>query len=208
MVNQQNQDSWRQLMASFQTTLGGANEQNGFVLLGRDDRGDVMATQAIRLYDWSASNLKIEAEALRVFYADPDRHRLPGEECIVQAPTADQISGTVGLGGGVWYRPDYRGRQLGAIIPRIARCYALAHYNVDNLFALYSPLNIEKKLHSRSGYRDICGPVIMRNSRTLPNEDLLMTLCRQQPMDIVDDTFQFLVDWGTQVDTGVGARRA
>ena len=43
--------------------------------------GQVVATHAARIYDWSETSLKDEAASLRMFYADPDAAFARGDRC-------------------------------------------------------------------------------------------------------------------------------
>ncbi|MGI9424206.1 MAG: hypothetical protein ACR2PA_13525 [Hyphomicrobiaceae bacterium] len=194
-VNAANVDSWRPITQSFHPDQGGVNDDCGLVILGRDAAGDVVATQAIRVFQWPTSSFKTEAEALRVFYADPQRDRQPGEACVVTAPNAEDITNVVALGGGVWYRPDFRRFRLGEIIPRIARAYAYALWDVDNIVATFSEANVTKGFHRRVGFRDLSRWVTLHNSPSYPGSVVRMTLGRQQPQDIIDDTFAFLMNF-------------
>ena len=208
-TNQKNSDSWFPITTSFREYPGGAREDSGFVILGRDQSGEIVATQAERLYDWTGSTFKIEAESLRLFYADPDVQKAATESCSVTARAADKITGRVAYSGGVWYRPDYRRLQLTEILPRIGRAYAFALWNFDYLAALITPQNIRKAFDRRAGYREIePESVIMRNSPSLPDGDLHMALGYQTPHHLIDDTFGFLMDFGSQIDVAVGQRRA
>ena len=208
-INRRNSDSWFPITTSFRPEPGGACDDNGFVILGRDATGEVVATQAERLYDWRGTNLKREAEELRLFYSDPIRQKRASERCIVVAPEAAEVSGLVAYSGGVWYRPDYRRKQLTEIIPRLGRAYAYGLWGFDSLAALITPQNIKKTFDRRTGYRKVSNEaVILRNSPSLPDGDLHMTLARQTPSDLIDDTFAFLMDFGAQVDRPIRDRRA
>lgn len=46
------------------------------------------------------------------------------------------ISGRVGYGGGYWLHPDYRGRGLSRLLPRMNRALGLRHFDVDWAFGL------------------------------------------------------------------------
>lgn len=207
-VNEQNSDSWLPLTTTFRADIGGANEETGFVFMGRNAEGDAVATQAVRLFDWQSTNFKREAESLRFFYADPDRDKADGETCTVSADAATLIRGRVALAGGIWYRPDYRRLMLPAIIPRIARAYALTRWNMDAMMAIMSETNIARGLAKRNGFRDISWSVVMHRSPTFPEGDLELALARMNQMDLVDDLFRFVMDFETQVDGGVEVRRA
>ena len=208
-VNQRNSDSWFPITTSFRDDPGGACDENGFVILGRDASGEVVATQAERLYDWRRTSMKREAEELRLFYSDPVRQKRASERCIVVAPEVADVTGLVAYSGGVWYRPDFRRRQLTEIIPRLGRAYAYGLWGFDSLAALITPQNVKKTFDRRAGYRKVTeAAVILRNSPSLPDGDLHMALALQTPNDLIDDTFAFLMDFDAQVDRAIGDRRA
>lgn len=208
-VNQKNSDSWMPLTSTFREVEGGVTDDTGFVILGRNLAGDVVATQSARLFEWSGTNFRTEAESLRFFYADPDRQKAPEECCLVQTEKADSIAGRVALGGGIWYRPDYRGRQLSQIITRIGRAYALTLWNYDSMIATITQNNLKTKFDRRAGYTEIePSSIIMRHSTTYPQGDLHLALARMTPMQLVDDVFGFMVDFDSEVDVRVANRRA
>ena len=60
-VNRANSDTWRPLVPLFDPAVGSINEQTGFAILGRNHAGEVVATQAARLYDWSTTCFRDEA---------------------------------------------------------------------------------------------------------------------------------------------------
>src|SRR5262245_32247766 len=130
-ANKANSDTWRPLVPVFDEALGGATPETAFVLIGRNKDGEVVATQAARIYDWSKTSLKDEANSLRMFYADPDAAVARGDRCEITAPIAEKISGRVAFSGGIWYRRDFRGKDLGTILPRISRAYAFTRWHSD-----------------------------------------------------------------------------
>ncbi|MGI9412017.1 MAG: hypothetical protein ACR2OV_18200 [Hyphomicrobiaceae bacterium] len=207
-VNEANADSWPPLTTSFRPDIGGVDESNGFVILGRDANGDTVATQAARFFDWSHTNFQTEAEALRFFYDDPERDKGIGEQCIVSAPDAHEVTGRVVLGGGIWYRPDYRGLKLGEIIPRISRANAFLRWGFDEFIAIVTKANVDKAFDRRAGFRKVSRSIILRNHPTIPNGDLEVMLARVEPAQLIDDLFGFIVDFRPEVDPRVDARRA
>ena len=50
-VNRLNRETWSPLVPLFDPDWGDLNERNSFCLLGRDSRGDVVASQGGRLYE-------------------------------------------------------------------------------------------------------------------------------------------------------------
>jgi hypothetical protein len=208
-VNAANRESWMPITTTFRPHEGGASEHNGIVVMGRDHTGRVVTTQAVRLFDWRNSHLKTEAEALRLFYADPAPAPEAGEECFVKDPSASEISGMCAYIGGLWCHPDYRGRGRVRLITGIGRATALATWGFDHLVGLITPTNLQRNFHGRTGHTTVAPKsVIMRNSPSLPGGDLEMTIVHMTALQLVDDLFKLLLDLQTQVDAGLEARRA
>lgn len=208
-VNRLNAKTWMPITTTFRPCLGGANSDNGLVVFGRDASGSVVTTQAVRLFDWRDSNFRIETEALRLFYANPDRDKAPNERCRVLAVDAEQVAGRVAYIGGLWFRPDLRGNPHTKFITRVGRACALAFWGIDHLCGIITPTNLGTKFHARHGYRDVTPKsVIMSQSPSKPGGDLEMSLCRATPMQIVDDIFMLLNGLEAQVDVRIGHRYA
>ena len=207
-VNRINQDSWRPLTTTLRADPGGASDDAGVILFGRDGKGDVVATQAMRLFNWQGTNFKAEAEALRFFYADPDKHQRPNETCEVTSEGASEITGKVLLGGGIWYRKDYRRIQLAEIVPRLSRACAYGTYGPTEMIGIVSGENVRKKLANKLAMRMTEGQVIMRDSPGYPDQEIRLTLVRQTPDELMDDLFNFVMDFETEIDTRVYANRA
>lgn len=207
-VNAANSDSWMPLTTTFRD-VGGIDDETCLVFLGRDNSGRVVATQAARIFDWSDSNFKEEAESLRFFYTNPERDRRDNESCIVTAAGADLIRGRVALGGGIWYHPEFRGRQLSGIITRMGRAYAYALWNYDVMIATITQNNLATKFDRRTGYRDVIpSSMIMRHSETKPDGDLTLALAKMTPAQLIDDVYGFMVHFDAEVDSAIGIRRA
>ena len=94
-VNAANADSWKPLITTFDPAYGLLADENAFVLVGRDKRGEPVTIQAMRCFDWRGSSFKVEAESLRLFFADPAAMARKGEQCWVTAPSAGTITGLV-----------------------------------------------------------------------------------------------------------------
>jgi len=208
-VNRENRDSWMPITTTFRPDEGGANSDNGIVVMGRNSAGNVVTTQAVRLFDWRRSDMKTEAESLRLFYASTAQALAAGEECFVKAPSAASISGMCAYIGGLWIHPNYRGRGRVRLVTGIGRATALATWGMDNLVGLITPSNLEKNFHGRTGHKDVAEKsVIMRNSPSLPNADLAMTIVHMPVLQLIDDLFQLLLTLRTEVEVGAEYRRA
>ena len=154
-ANRANSDSWRPLVPTFDEALGGVTPETAFVLIGRNKDGEVVATQAARIYDWPETSLKDEATSLRMFYADPDAAFAREDRCEITAPIAEKITGRVVFSGGIWYRRDFRGQDLGTILPRISRAYAFTRWHSDFTIGMLGDGVIAGGLAERAGYTKV-----------------------------------------------------
>ena len=154
-ANKANSDSWRPLVPVFDEALGGVTPETVFVLMGRNKDGQVVATQAARLYEWPETSLKDEGDSLRMFYADPDAAFARGDRCKITTPIAEKITGRVVFSGGIWYRRDFRGKDLGTILPRISRAYAFTRWHSDFTLGMMGDAVIAGGLAERAGYTKI-----------------------------------------------------
>ena len=151
-ANRSNSESWRPLVPVFDEAVGGVTPETAFVLIGRNKDGEVVATQAARIYDWPETSLKDEATSLRMFYADPDAALAREDRCAISEPIAEKITGRVVFSGGIWYRRDFRGRDLGTILPRISRAYAFTRWNTDFTIGMMGDAVLAGGLAERAGY--------------------------------------------------------
>ncbi|MEM9026751.1 MAG: hypothetical protein AAGC70_00110 [Pseudomonadota bacterium] len=153
-VNEQNSNTWLPIVPLF-NPKNGIDPATSYCILGLDPSGRVVATQAVRLYEWSSTSFAEQAANMGVFYADPARQALPGEACVVTAPSADQVRGRVAYSGGVWYHPDYRKRGLTGFMPRIARAFALARWSTDMTMTLMAEGIVKSGVAQRVGYENV-----------------------------------------------------
>lgn len=151
-ANRANSDSWRPLVPIFDPALGGITSETGFAVIGRDKNGQVVATQAARLYDWSETNLHEEAASLRMFYAHPDAAFARGDSCKINTSVAKMIGGRVVFSGAGWYRRDFRGKGLATILPRISRAYAFTRWNTDFTISMMGDAVVAGGMAERCGY--------------------------------------------------------
>ncbi|MEM7748133.1 MAG: hypothetical protein AAF346_07760 [Pseudomonadota bacterium] len=208
-VNQANSDSWSPITTTFRPCLGGASEDNGIVIFGRRPSGQVVSCQAARLYDWHESNFKIEAEALRLFYAEPEAAKELGESCDVPSTEAEKLSGRISYCGGLWIHPSARGNGALQLVSTLARVTSYAFWGSDYITTLSTPPNMKKDFAKRNGfYFNPTSPVIMRNSPSLPGADLNMTLLYKTPDQMMQYVFTMTQNLAAQVDRAVEERRA
>lgn len=151
-TNEENSDTWHPLLPTFIPSLSGISDEDGFCILGRNSEGDIVATQAVRFFNWSDTNFYEEAKSLRLFYSNPTISRLPGEHCKITAKITKTISGRVAFPGAVWYHPDYRGKQLSTILPRIGHACAFTRWATDYTVAFMTKEVIARGMPAKYGY--------------------------------------------------------
>jgi hypothetical protein len=118
---------WYPLTAQFNPKYADIGPGNGFWIAGENDAGETVAASAGRVFDWRSTNLA--EQKIAVFYG-----RDEGQPCTMTAEAAQialQIRGFVLSAGATWVRPDYRGRELSQLMPRMARAYSLSRWPLD-----------------------------------------------------------------------------
>lgn len=114
--------------------------ERGFWLSAHNKAGEIVATHAGRLLTMTDTTLKDEIEGLRLHYADPAPHLAKGTTCVFSgeaARAAAAITGRASYVGGVWCRPDYRGRGLVYVLSPAVRYLALTRWDTDYTFAFF-----------------------------------------------------------------------
>ena len=188
-INKANSKTWLPLLRQFDHNFNPLTSQNSLFIVGRNRRGEAVACQAARFYDWTGTNFAAEAESLRLFYANPASMRLPNEQCVVTSNAARGTTGRVVFSGGAWYRPDHRGLGLVEWLPRIARAYARGVWDTRNTVTIMSELNVNKGVFPRNGYRNMEWSVEMFNCGL---GDLRCSFMWSKDDEMLDDLRKFL----------------
>lgn len=155
-VNRQNRDHWFPIMPMFDpncSSLGGLDE--GFWMEGRTAEGRIVVAQCARHYDLPESSVADELNSMRFFYDDPGKFAGPEERCVCTASSARMLANQVCYSGGTWFHPDYRGRDLASLLPRISRTLAMVLWDTSYTLSLVEPILIEKGIVGRYGYQNI-----------------------------------------------------
>ncbi len=199
------------ITTTFRPNEGGASDETGVVVFGRNAHGNVVTTHAARLFDWTRSSFRAEAESLRLFYGDVERWALPHERCEVTTDRADDLGGRCAYIGGLWFHPSVRGGGRTRYITRVIKALPLALWDLDHLCRIVTPTNLNRDYHRRTGWRDIAPKLVrMHNSPSRPDGVLDMTLCRATPMQVINDLFSVMLEdlASPQVDALVRQRGA
>lgn len=183
-INRTNRATWRPLLPVFDPGCGEFAPSSAICLLGRNVAGDVVVTQGARFFDWHGTTLADEATSLRLLYRNPDAWRRPDEGVEVTAPTARQITGNVAYTGAHWCHPDFRGKGLPAITPRIARALAVALWDVDFACTLMVDDVFARGVARRAGYFNAEWSIELKNT---PLGTLTTALLWSRRAEIVAD---------------------
>jgi predicted nucleic acid-binding Zn ribbon protein len=206
-TNVANTSSWHPLIPLFDPKYGPLPADKAFCILGTNDEGEVVATQAARLYQWPSTSFHYEAESLRLFHADPARTKRPTERCVVTAESAKFVSGNVVFSGGGWYRRDYRKLELSTILPRISRALAFTRWNSDYTVSIMAEKVIKGGMAERCGYTNVDWDLSLFDS---PVGTVRCAFVWMERVQLLQDLSDFLArfDAGAQVDRRVDERRA
>lgn len=203
-VNQENSASWKSLFPAFDPRASDLTSANSVCVVGVAETGKVVATQALRLFDWASTNLTIEATTLRMFYKDPAPRIERGEQCIVSAPSASCVRGNALFSGATWYHPEYRGRQLVEIVPRFTRAYTVAQWSFDILFAFQDENVAKRGVITRAGVQRIERGVQIENFE-MGNINFVLGL--MTPHEIESDLSDFCAHFDASEDLIVARNR-
>jgi hypothetical protein len=204
-ANRANSQSWRRLVTMYDPAFCSLTPDHATCILGRNAAGEVVATQAARLYRMTKTTFYDELTSLRAFYDNPERDRNAGEVCSVSAQSTRDMVGRVLCGGAAWYRPDYRGRFLSAILPRISRVYAFTRWQTDFTTSLMVEGIVKGGVAERSGYRNIDWAIEIKNSRL---GDVRCAFVWMTAERLLEDLEEFLASFDAQIDAPVLERRA
>jgi hypothetical protein len=174
--------SWFRLVNMFNPEYSDVSPENAFWVSGEDQNGEIAVTWAGRVYYWPQTNLA--AQACAMFYG-----RDEGQPCTVTAPAAQVISGVVLSAGSVWVRPEFRGRQLSRLFPRIGRAYACSRWPIDWTISYVAPVLVEKGVAAGYGQKYFSHSIFYPGS---PWGDLEVVVANTPAADIYDDLKSFM----------------
>jgi hypothetical protein len=184
---------WFRLVDMFNPEYCDLTAENSYWISGEDDRGEIVLTQAGRVFYWPETTL--EGEARLMFYGGQDI----GQRCAVTAPAAKLIGGVVFCAGSHWIRPDFRGIRFSQLLGRLGRAYAVARWPVDWAIALITPALVKKGVAAGYGYLHQSRSIFFPES---PLGDLELVLNYLSPPETYEDLANFLT---TTLSVSAGA---
>jgi hypothetical protein len=175
---------WFRLVHMFNPQYCDLSPENSYWISGENEHGEIVLTQAGRIYYWPETSL--EQEARLMFYGGRDE----GQSCEITAAAAKSITGVVFYGGSGWVRPDFRGQRLMQLIPRLGRAYALARWPVNWGVSFVAPVLVEKGVAWGYGYKHASYSLFYPGS---PWGDLEVVLTTVAASEAYDDFGKFLM---------------
>lgn len=205
-LNRRHRDSWKPLVPVFDSEVGGFDDDNGYLIVGRDPSGDVVLTQAARLYTLTGTTtLRDEVESMRLFYADPGRSRGPNEWCRITCPSAATMSGRITFSGAVWYRPDYRRLGLVSILGAAAKAYGFTRWYTDVTLTFMAESVFAGGTWRRAGFEHVEWEIAMNE---LPIGTLRAAMLWMSAPELLAYFERYLAKPHAQVDAVVDQRTA
>jgi hypothetical protein len=181
---------WYPLVDGFNPECADINRGEAFWVSGEDENGEVVVTSACRIYDWAGTSL---AEQARAVWYGHDR----GQPCIVTAEAAQQITGLVAWGGASWVRPDFRGRHLSYLIPRVLKAYGSAHWPIRYLFCFMGAENARKGLAASYGHQKLSYSISFPGS---PHGEQVVGYTRVE--EFYEELTRFMATGGSVMEPG------
>jgi hypothetical protein len=176
--------NWFKLVNMYNPAYCDLSPENSYWISGENEQGDIVLTQAGRIYYWPETSLVEEAHSM--FYAGHDE----GQRCNVTAPAARRIGGVVFCAGSHWIRPDFRGNGLSHLLARLGRAYAMSRWPVDWPIALVAPVLVAKGVSAGYGYKHASHSIFYPAS---PWGDLEVVLAYLSQNEAYEDIAEYLV---------------
>ena len=173
--------TWFPLVKTYDPQYNDLTPDNSYWISGEDEHGEIVLTQAGRVYYWPETTLQEQARSM--FYAGCESDQC----CLVTAPAAKLIAGVALCAGAHWIRPDFRGRRLSHLLARLGRAYALARWPVDWAIALVAPILIEKGVSSGYGYKHASRSIFFPGSQWGNLEVVLAYLSAEEAYDDITE---------------------
>lgn len=181
---------WYPLVEGFNPDCAELTPESSVWVSGEDETGEIVVTAACRTFNWFGTSL---AEQARTVWYGRDRD----QPCVVTATAAAQISGMVGWGGASWVRPDFRGKHLSYLIPRVLKAYAASRWPLDWIFCFIGIGNVKRGLAASYGYKSLSQSIFYPES---PLGEQVVAYALVQ--DFYDELTSFMAGRGSVMEPG------
>jgi hypothetical protein len=195
-----NAESWNMFPPMLDSRLSSIPFELSYGLLGRNERGEVVCAQGGRVYDAPGRSFSDLVLDQSFFYGDevPPAPGLPVAS--VSAPSASIVKDRFVYSGALWVHPDYRGKHLAGLLPRLSRCYALAMWDTQFTIGMVREDNAVPRLLAAYGYTAIEPRFIISGLGPAPLSWLLMVMDRAE---LIADLTRFVDARSAQIDAAI-----
>jgi GNAT superfamily N-acetyltransferase len=169
-----NELSWNNLVPFFDYTAAQIDAATAACFVAYNEEGEPISTTAVRVWDLNGTNLKAEAESLRLFFGPNAERARTSTECKLTAPIATEFDGKVLYCGAYWVRPDWRGQGLGELVPAVSRYYALARWPIEYKITFGSKAFLAPNIRELYQYEDYQGDFVLTEGERLIFKGLLL----------------------------------
>jgi hypothetical protein len=187
--------NWLNIPGAYNPECADITPDNAFWLSGEDDQGEIVVTYAARIYNWIGTTL---ADQVRVAWYGRDL----GQPCEITAEAAQLITGVVTCAGASWVRPDFRGRHLSHLMPRIYKAYACSRWPIEWAIGFISVGNVAKGLARNYGQQNLSYSIIFPGSAWGE-----VAIAYTPVVGVYQDLATFLVDKLSQPDEATDDER-
>jgi hypothetical protein len=200
-TNEAHFDTWGPLIPLLDARHARFAEEDVICVVCRDGRGDIVAIQGERLFRAGRRTLADLVDSGEFFDSDLDDPLAEFGRCEITAPGAKIVKGRISYCGGLWVHPDYRSLRLAAILTRLTRAWAVAHWNAQYSIGFLKPDVATTDLGRRYGYPrfETAFRFYSRGSLAYDGGILWMT-----QKELIGDLERFLADYASEIDAGVG----
>jgi hypothetical protein len=205
-VNVANRETWLPLIPTFDPQYCTLGPKNGFCILGRNTSGEVVLTQACRVWDLSETSLHDLFTNLYLYYDNPVQSKGLLECCTVTVEAAKHITGRVAFAGGVWYRRDFRGLETQMFMARMARALAYTRWNTNYSTGAISENVMRTRMARMAGHTHLEWEVKHENSPMLGSSRYALVWMNAE--ETLRELSQFMSSLDSQIDAAVERRRA
>jgi len=157
----------RHAVAMFHATCSDECVEDVFWLTGFNNQGELVHTQAIKLFDISKMLLKVflHHQVWNIF--PPGYSPDYTERAFYLSDEAQKMQGRVVYHGEIWLKDPYRGGELSLLLSRLMLIWCVTLWRPDYILGFQLPLTALKGLGARASYmRMEQRSLVMSNPRT------------------------------------------
>jgi len=200
-TNEAHFDTWGPLIPLLDARHASFSARDVICVVCRNDRGDIVAIQGERLFRAGRRTLADLVDSGKFFDSDLDDPLAEFGRCEITAPGAKIVKGRISYCGGLWVHPDYRSLRLAAILTRLTRAWAVAHWNAQYSIGFLKPNVAATDLGRRYGYPRFESAFRFYSRGELAYDGGILWMTQKE---LIADLERFLADRALEIGAGVG----